>query len=269
MYSSHATRDILYSSQPPVGHYGFVWHDSVRAKAPDYWSCSHSMRIGLEPRPFGDLHEERGYLLFHLNSLDELCFDIYHQLVHWEARISQTNGKKRREAKKALQWTKKRIWEHIEKEKALLMRLGDVQIEIQSRERWCAVWCDKINAEEKSLRWGRGLPTTWTRMRQDPSSMVGQHQLTNPSFYPQPYSIRDPKSRLPLLAPSHYHYPELGGGHVQLPNQVYPAGPDTMIHSSSNSGPCDQQAAAPGDQVNYGAYVFPAAAPSVSVSRRK
>ncbi|KAI0132367.1 hypothetical protein BJ170DRAFT_245640 [Xylariales sp. AK1849] len=115
---------------PPLG---------PRLQAPDLWTFASVTNIALHPRCFSELHGERESLLNALNWTDDRALGLFRQLAAAGGRIGCSEGHARREARKKHSWCKKQIEETINEEKNILMRLNEVCIEIQSRERWCIV----------------------------------------------------------------------------------------------------------------------------------
>ncbi|KAK6080993.1 hypothetical protein SCUP515_03135 [Seiridium cupressi] len=138
MHPFHADRHHPYFPQTPPRNFEHQSHNGRHA-APDYWSSNRSMLIALEPRPFIVLHQERECLAHHLNFVDEWATHLYRQLAYYDERISHLEGKERNDARKEQQWLRKRICDSLEDQKAITLRLGELHIEIQSRERWCAI----------------------------------------------------------------------------------------------------------------------------------
>ncbi|KAK9422462.1 hypothetical protein SUNI508_04818 [Seiridium unicorne] len=167
MHHFHTDRHHPYFPQTPPRNFEHQSHNGRHA-APDYWSSNRSMLIALEPRPFGVLHQERECLAHHLNFVDEWATHLYRQLACYDERISHLEGKERNDARKEQQWLRKRICDSLEDQKAIMLRLGELHIEIQSRERWCAI---RRERDESNIigcsRWGWNQPANWPRFSQD------------------------------------------------------------------------------------------------------
>ncbi|KAK0621598.1 hypothetical protein B0T17DRAFT_618026 [Bombardia bombarda] len=96
----------------------------------------------LDPRPIEQLHNERSYLLYNLQRQGERATKLFSKYAALETRLSsETLGKGResRKAKKEAALLKSKISENTQQEQLILLRLGELYVEMQNRERWALV----------------------------------------------------------------------------------------------------------------------------------
>ncbi|KAI0158938.1 hypothetical protein BJ166DRAFT_318722 [Pestalotiopsis sp. NC0098] len=143
-----------------------TFHNGPRPmRNPPRRRSNRTTQITLEPRPFQELHQEREELLCALNAEDDRALALYQRLVYCDDKIKSFKRNHRRDGtKREQQWVRRRMEESIEAQRAILARLSEVYIEIQSRERWGAVWGDRIvEGRGGCSRWGWEAPAEWSR----------------------------------------------------------------------------------------------------------
>ncbi|KAI1877127.1 uncharacterized protein JN550_001199 [Neoarthrinium moseri] len=130
----------------------------IRVAGSDPWSYSKALQIALEPRSFNELNGQRECLLEALNLESERVLKLFREWATFDDMVQLSEGIRLREIKKSRSWCRKQIAESIEEEKAILLRLSDIHIEIQSRERWCTVWKERSEPGIEYLRqtWHHG-----------------------------------------------------------------------------------------------------------------
>lgn len=125
-------------------------------------SHTHAAQIGTEPRPFSSLEVERNNLQRVLNGIDERCRYLVRGLAAADEAARNASGRERNEAKGRCWRLRKQIVESIKEEKILWAHLADLHIEIQSRERWFAIWVEERHKDAME-RWeclGGNMPPT-------------------------------------------------------------------------------------------------------------
>ncbi|EGO59459.1 hypothetical protein NEUTE1DRAFT_121259 [Neurospora tetrasperma FGSC 2508] len=109
---------------------------------------------GLEPasRSLSDLHNERSYLLHNLQTQGERATRLYQRYAHLEAKkeaLASTSspsdennatassvGSKKKKIKKDLSLLRSRIAESTQQEQLIMLRLGEIHVELVNRGRW-------------------------------------------------------------------------------------------------------------------------------------
>lgn len=135
---------------------GYYPYNNTGQRAPECWNNNHVMRVALKPCPFEQLYQQREYHLHHLHLENERVMSLYHQLVVYDDVMLQAVGIERKEARRGQKWIKKRIAESLDEERAILFRLSELHIEIQSRERWYWIWNQRVDTNTWGCsRWSR------------------------------------------------------------------------------------------------------------------
>lgn len=108
---------------------------------------------GLEPasRSLADLHNERSYLLHNLQTQGERATRLYQRYAHLEAKkeslasasspsdgnsVTASVGSKKKKIKKDLSLLRSRIAESTQQEQLIMLRLGEIHVELVNRGRW-------------------------------------------------------------------------------------------------------------------------------------
>ncbi|KAI0387615.1 hypothetical protein F5Y04DRAFT_8301 [Hypomontagnella monticulosa] len=115
----------------------------IRVRGDPYQSVT-ALQLGLHPRSFEDLHEERKCLVDTLQQLDQRALELFSLVPILDEVMlrAPTDGDWQR-AKKQRGWLKQRIVDTVEHEKRILGRLSELHVEIQCRERWAQVERDR------------------------------------------------------------------------------------------------------------------------------
>ncbi|CAJ2513744.1 Uu.00g018630.m01.CDS01 [Anthostomella pinea] len=115
------------------------------------WQSIRAIELGLWPRPFGEIHSERAYLLDKLQEHDSEARELFGRLPTVEEHISWSVNvpDELKKARKHRGWLKQRIKDTVEEERKVMARLGEIHVELQCRERWCQVERER---ELRSLR---------------------------------------------------------------------------------------------------------------------
>ncbi|KAK8042691.1 hypothetical protein PG994_013174 [Apiospora phragmitis] len=96
---------------------------------PSYLSPNH-------PRPFGHIESERQHLQYLLGEQDRRACELFSRIAAVDEAYSFGSVHEHRQARKDRAWLQRRIDETIDREKGILVRLGEIHVEIQCRERW-------------------------------------------------------------------------------------------------------------------------------------
>ncbi|KAF5657074.1 hypothetical protein FHETE_10657 [Fusarium heterosporum] len=93
------------------------------------------------PRPFESLYIERAYLATSLQQRADQAAQLMRQHCMVESQLQNFAGDNgRRKLRKQLSLLKSRINQAAEQERAIFSRLGELYVEIQSRETWAQAW---------------------------------------------------------------------------------------------------------------------------------
>ncbi|KAF4948287.1 hypothetical protein FGADI_9759 [Fusarium gaditjirri] len=98
-------------------------------------------RLIFLPRPFESLYIDRAYLTSCLQQQAGRAADLMRQYCVVELQLQNLTGDSgRRKLKKQLALLKSKVNQAAEQEKAIFSRLGELYVEIQSRETWAQTW---------------------------------------------------------------------------------------------------------------------------------
>lgn len=94
----------------------------------------------LDPRPVEELHNERSYLLYNLQKQDDKAKRLFQKLATLDARLSaaKTSSETKRYQREAAS-IKAKIAESTQQEQLMMLRLGELHVELQNRSRWIQV----------------------------------------------------------------------------------------------------------------------------------
>ncbi|KAI0025545.1 hypothetical protein F4780DRAFT_774996 [Xylariomycetidae sp. FL0641] len=166
-------RQYQRKPQPPHKHNHNHNRNQHREKrAPrvrvDPYVSVHALELGLQPRPFAEIHGERAYLERALQQHDRAATELFRRLPVVEAQVQEATAaaaannhhhhhhndddddsvekkkkKEHRHARERRAWLRDRIRDTVAAERAVLTRLGDLHVEIQCRDRWARVHRDR------------------------------------------------------------------------------------------------------------------------------
>lgn len=98
---------------------------------------SSSASLVFSPRPYESMYAERAYLTSSLQLQTSRAADLIRKYSLAEARHQHLEaGKERRRLRKHLRFLRSKIIEAAEQQKTVYSRLGELHVEIQSRETW-------------------------------------------------------------------------------------------------------------------------------------
>lgn len=108
----------------------------VASPAGNYMPEAHC----LDPRPLEELLNERSYLLYNLQKQGDRAKRLYQKYADLEARLSapQTSSEGKR-CKREAASIKSKIAESVQQEQLMMLRLGEIHVELQNRGRWMEV----------------------------------------------------------------------------------------------------------------------------------
>ncbi|RYP49126.1 hypothetical protein DL768_005123 [Monosporascus sp. mg162] len=107
-------------------------------------TSTSSLELGLRLRTFAELTDERMLLLDELQRHDEDARDLFARLGAADERVSgsetfeEPGHNQRRRG-----YLMRRVEDAVDKERGILLRLSELSVEIQCRERWCQVRRDR------------------------------------------------------------------------------------------------------------------------------
>ncbi|EGU87415.1 hypothetical protein FOQG_03923 [Fusarium oxysporum f. sp. raphani 54005] len=100
-----------------------------------------NFRLIFSPRPFESLYTDRVYLTSCLQQQAGRAADLMRQYCTVELQLQSLVGDNgRRKLRKQLALLKSKVNQAAEQEKAIFSRLGELYVEIQSRETWAQRW---------------------------------------------------------------------------------------------------------------------------------
>lgn len=93
--------------------------------------------VCLDIRPLQELLNERSYLLYNLQKQEERATSLFRRYATLEARLAEAQTpKEARRIRKDAKLIKHKITENTQQEQLIFLRLGEIYIETQNRERW-------------------------------------------------------------------------------------------------------------------------------------
>ncbi|KAK3324140.1 hypothetical protein B0T19DRAFT_222931 [Cercophora scortea] len=131
--------------RPPLLHlntYPAATNHASAAPRPHRHSSANHMPVisSLDPRPLEELHNERSYLLFNLQRQEQRATRLFQKFAALEQRLPEAHStKEARKIKKEAAVLKSKIGDNTQQEQLILLRLGEIYVEMQNRERWVQV----------------------------------------------------------------------------------------------------------------------------------
>ncbi|RYP16864.1 hypothetical protein DL765_004885 [Monosporascus sp. GIB2] len=111
-----------------------------RSRGDQCHTSTSSLDLGLRPRSFAELTDERMLLLDELQRHDEDARDLFARLAAADERVSGGEAfGERGHGQRHRGYLRRRVEDAVDKEREILLRLGELSVEIQCRERWCQV----------------------------------------------------------------------------------------------------------------------------------
>ncbi|KAL1843373.1 hypothetical protein VTJ49DRAFT_1960 [Mycothermus thermophilus] len=94
----------------------------------------------LDPRPLEELHNERSYLLYNLQKQNDRATRLFERYASIEARLTEAaTPSEAKKCRKEAALIRSKIAESTQQEQLMLLRLSEIQIELQNRDRWMRV----------------------------------------------------------------------------------------------------------------------------------
>lgn len=93
--------------------------------------------VSLDIKPLDELLNERSYLLYNLQKQDQRASSLFKRYATLEEQLAEAQtAKEARKIRKDAKLLKHKITESTQQEQLIFLRLGEIYIEIQNRERW-------------------------------------------------------------------------------------------------------------------------------------
>ncbi|KAK0742169.1 hypothetical protein B0T21DRAFT_283696 [Apiosordaria backusii] len=110
-------------------------------RAPSYRANSYVAAVqSLDPRPLEQLHNERSYLIYNLQKQGQRATRLFQKYAALEVLMSGTQTPaEAKKTKREMSSIKNKISESTQQEQLILIRLGELHIELQNRDRWMQV----------------------------------------------------------------------------------------------------------------------------------
>lgn len=135
-----------------------------------------------QPRSLEELHAERSYLLSSLQQENIKATNLIRKLLPLEETLVLSEiSHVRRRTRKQIGWLRYRISEITRQEMTILNSLGQLGQEIQSRESWNQVQCEKLQSEQS---FNNQVIVCQQMQQLNFTPITPQHQLQE---YPFPY----------------------------------------------------------------------------------
>lgn len=165
------------------------------------------------PRPYENVYHERAYLTGSLQDHSSRAAGLIREYSSIQARLGPLEtGKERRRLKKKLSLLKGKINEAVEQEKAIFVRLGELYVEVQSRETWAQA--DRVT-HQRSYSWDgytTSTPSAYGAMSPMSCGMPTPTTPLNamsPAFVPGGYFGGYFGDAWQTAEPAIYHQPEV------------------------------------------------------------
>ncbi|KAL2267431.1 hypothetical protein VTJ83DRAFT_4708 [Remersonia thermophila] len=106
-----------------------------------YSAGAHLSAIqSLDPRSLCELHNERSYLAYNLQKQNDRATRLFERFAGVEARLAEAaTPSEAKRCRREAALIRSRIAESTRQEQLMLLRLSEIQIELQNRDRWARV----------------------------------------------------------------------------------------------------------------------------------
>ncbi|KAK4196800.1 hypothetical protein QBC40DRAFT_286596 [Triangularia verruculosa] len=110
-------------------------------RAPSFRANSYVAAVqSLDPRPLEQLHNERSYLVYNLQKQGQRATRLFQKYAALEVLMSGTQSPaETKKTKREMASLQNKISESTQQEQLILIRLGELHIELQNRDRWMQV----------------------------------------------------------------------------------------------------------------------------------
>ncbi|KAK7420071.1 hypothetical protein QQX98_002933 [Neonectria punicea] len=140
------------------------------------------------PRPCENPYTERAYLSASLQLQSSKAADFMREYFMAEAQHQNLGaGKDRRRLRKHLGLLRYKINQAVEQERTILARLGELYVEIQSRENWAWVGGHGPSFADGSIPEAPSVYTAMSPISCDMSTPISPLNATSPEFVPHGY----------------------------------------------------------------------------------
>jgi hypothetical protein len=108
----------------------------------------------LDPRPLEELHHERAYLLHDLQKQGARATRLFHRHAAVEVRLAgavaaTATPAETKKCKKEASLVRAKIAESTQQEQLILLRLGEIHVELQNRDRWMLVHQHQLQQQQQ------------------------------------------------------------------------------------------------------------------------
>ncbi|GKT47333.1 uncharacterized protein ColSpa_07514 [Colletotrichum spaethianum] len=152
---------------------------NINAKQKPGWSAFPS------PNSFEHLYAEKAYLTASLNNQSDREVDLMRKLSILQEKIdNELPPDERRKSRKKTALLKSRIMEAAAQKKTILLRLGDIYVELQSRETWMQIQNELY--ERRCSSWSTDSPSAaYVTTPSDVTSLIPRPlDAASPMFFP-------------------------------------------------------------------------------------
>lgn len=147
---------------------------------------SSSASLVFSPRPYKTMYAERAYLTSSLQLQTSRSADLIRKYSFAEARHQHLEaGKERRRLRKHLRFLRSKMIEAAEQQKTVYSRLGELHVEIQSREAWILSGYQGSSFMDITIPESPSVYSTMSSY--DLSTPTTPLDATSPAFVPQGY----------------------------------------------------------------------------------
>lgn len=211
------------------GNKGYNHVPRERNTAGGHWrrlrSFSSSLELSLRPRSFAELTDKRMLLLHELQTHDRDVRDMFARLLEVdEQAMGDETSRERKLSQAHRRSLQRQIGNAIDRERELLLRLSEVSVEVQCRERWCQVRRD----HEAELMWEAKASGVYPYQGFFPSPTLPPYAFVPPCWPAAPaFGLRcscDQCSKTPQAQQYVWLPPQVDapGSSHQPPTQSYP-----------------------------------------------
>ena len=113
----------------------------------------------LDPRPLQELHNERSYLIHNLQKQGDRATRLLHRYAAVEARLTTIPpSSETKKTKREASLLRAKIADTAQQEQLTLLRLGEIHLELQTRDRWVMLVHQHLLLQQIPPPW---LPTSY------------------------------------------------------------------------------------------------------------
>ncbi len=116
----------------------------------------------LDPRPLQELHNERSYLIHNLQKQGDRAARLHHRYAAVEARLNtataQPPSAETKKTKREASLLRAKIADTAQQEQLTLLRLGEIHLELQNRDRWVMLVHQHLLMQQMPSPWLAAAP---------------------------------------------------------------------------------------------------------------